>query len=68
MNYNMAVKAKHIKCQLKSLDVKISKLASGLEISRPTFDTYVDLYENNQQIPNEKYQEIFDYLFVPFYL
>lgn len=54
---------KNIKWQLKSLDVKISKLASGLEISRPTFDAYVDLYESNQQLPNEKYQEIFDYLF-----
>ena len=57
------MKTKNIKYQLKSLDVKISKLASGLEISRPTFDAYVDLYENDREIPNEKYQEIFDYLF-----
>ena len=53
----------NIKEQLKSIDVRISKLASGLEISRPTLDSYIDLYERGEKIPNEKYQEIFDYLF-----
>lgn len=52
-----------IKEQLKSIDVKISKLAGGLEISRPTLDSYIDLYERGEKIPNEKYQKIFDYLF-----
>lgn len=53
----------NIKEQLKSIDVKISKLAGGLDISRPTLDSYIDLYERGEKIPNEKYQEIFDYLF-----
>ena len=52
-----------IKEQLKSIDVKISKLATGLEISRPTLDSYIDIYERGDKIPNDKYQEIFDYLF-----
>ncbi len=53
----------NIKEQLKAIDVRVSKLASGLEISRPTLDSYIDLYERGEKIPNEKYQEIFDYLF-----
>ena len=53
----------NIKEQLKSIDVRISKLANGLEISRPTLDSYIYLYERGEKIPNEKYQEIFDYLF-----
>lgn len=52
-----------IKRQLKNLDVKISRLAQELGISRPTLDTYIEYYENGQQIPNERYQEIFEYLF-----
>lgn len=52
-----------IKRQLKNLDVKISRLAQGLGISRPTLDSYIESYENGQQIPNEKYRKIFDYLF-----
>ena len=52
-----------IKRQLKNLDVKISRLAQELRISRPTLDTYIEYYENGQQIPNERYREIFDYLF-----
>ena len=53
----------NIKEQLKSIDVKITKLAAGLSVSRPTLDAYIDIYENGGKIPNEKYQEIFDYLF-----
>lgn len=52
-----------IKRQLKNLDVKISRLAQELGISRPTLDTYIEYYENGQQIPNERYREIFEYLF-----
>lgn len=53
----------NIKEQLRAIDVKVSKLANGLEISRPTLDSYISLYERGEKIPNEKYQEIFDYLF-----
>jgi hypothetical protein len=52
-----------IKGQLKQIDVKVSKLAAGLEISRPTFDSYLELYEKGEAIPNDKYQIIFEYLF-----
>ena len=52
-----------IKKNLKALDVKISKLASDLGVSRPTLDAYIEYFENGQQIPNEGYQKIFEYLF-----
>lgn len=52
-----------IKRQLKTLDVKISRLAQELGISRPTLDTYIEYYENGQTIPNERYRKIFEYLF-----
>lgn len=52
-----------IKRQLKTLDVKISRLAQELGISRPTLDTYIEYYENGQPIPNERYRKIFEYLF-----
>ncbi len=53
----------NIKGQLKSIDVKVSKLAGGLGVSRPTLDSYIDLYERGEKIPNAKYQEVFSYLF-----
>jgi transcriptional regulator with XRE-family HTH domain len=52
-----------IKKKLKALDIKISKLATELGVSRPTLDAYIEYYENGQPIPNEGYQKIFDYLF-----
>ncbi len=52
-----------IKRTLKNMDVRISKLATDLGISRPTLDTYIEYYENQKPIPNQTYQVIFDYLF-----
>ena len=52
-----------IKKSLKSLDVKISKQATELGISRPTLDSYIDYYERGIKIPNDVYQSIFEYLF-----
>lgn len=52
-----------IKKNLKTLDVKISKLATELGISRPTLDTYIEYFEKGQPIPNEGYQKIFEFLF-----
>lgn len=52
-----------IKKNLKTLDVKISKLATELGISRPTLDTYIEYYEKGIKIPNEVYQKIFEFLF-----
>ena len=52
-----------IKKNLKALDVKISKLASELGVSRPTLDTYIEYFEKGMPIPNDAYQKIFEYLF-----
>ena len=52
-----------IKKSLKTYDIRISKFASDLGISRPTLDNYIDLYEKGEKIPNEVYQQIFEYLF-----
>lgn len=52
-----------IKKNLKALDIKISKLATDLGVSRPTLDAYIEYYEKGQPIPNEGYQKIFEYLF-----
>ena len=52
-----------IKRTLKNFDIRISKLASELGVSRPTLDTYIEYYESGKSIPNSRYQAIFDYLF-----
>ncbi len=52
-----------IKKNLKALDIKISRLATDLGVSRPTLDAYIEYYEKGQPIPNEGYQKIFEYLF-----
>jgi len=52
-----------IKKKLKTYDVKLTKLASDMNISRPTLDYYINCYEKGIAIPNEKYQKVFDLLF-----
>ena len=52
-----------IKKSLKALDIKISKFATDLGISRPTLDAYIETFEKGQQISNDTYQRIFEYLF-----
>ena len=52
-----------VKPKLKSLGITLSECAKKLMISRPTLDSYIALYEKQQQIPQEKYQIIFDRLF-----
>jgi len=52
-----------IKKSLKSLDVKISKMANDLKVSRPTLDNYIDCFEKGLPIPNGSYQKIFEFLF-----
>jgi len=52
-----------IKQELKKHDVKISKIASELHVSRPTLDYYIKCYEQGVKLPNDHYQKIFDYLF-----
>lgn len=52
-----------IKKSLKAFDIKISKFATDLGISRPTLDAYIESFEKGKQISNETYQKIFEYLF-----
>lgn len=41
----------------------LSSFAEILNISRPTLNSYIRMYESNSSIPNEKFQIIFDELF-----
>ena len=52
-----------IKKNLKDFDVKISKMALDLGVSRPTLDSYIESFENGKEIPNEAIQAIFEFLF-----
>lgn len=52
-----------IKEKLKKMDIKISKMASDFNVSRPTLDHYLYCYQNGTPIPNEIYQKLFDHLF-----
>lgn len=52
-----------IKEKLKKMDIKISKMASDFNVSRPTLDHYLNCYQNGTPIPNEMYQKLFDHLF-----
>lgn len=54
-----------IKKQLNHIGIKLMTFAEILEVSRQTLDTYIKLYESNKKIPNERFQRIFDFLFVP---
>lgn len=53
----------NIKNRLKKIGITLAELASKLKISRPTLDSYIDMFESNQVIPKEKYQKIFECLF-----
>lgn len=52
-----------IKKHLKSLGITQMFLAEALNISRPTLDLYIDLYEKQKSIPRERYDIIFKRLF-----
>lgn len=52
-----------IKSKLKEMDIKLVEFAERIEISRPTLNNYISLYESGEKIPNDKYQCIFDRLF-----
>lgn len=54
-----------IKEQLNHIGIKIKTFAEIFGISRQTLDTYIKLYEANKKIPNERFQRIFDIVFVP---
>lgn len=52
-----------IKLKLKNLGITLADFAQRLEISRPTLDTYIEMYERKEKIPKDKYQNIFECLF-----
>lgn len=52
-----------IKALIKAKNETVSSVANKLMLSRPTFDTYIMLYEAGQEIPKKKYQMVFDTLF-----
>ena len=54
-----------IKKQLNRIGIKLKTFAEMLEVSRQTLDTYIKLYDSNKKIPNERFQRIFGFLFVP---
>jgi len=57
------VKKMDIKSKLKEVNVTLSDFANKLEVSRPTLNNYITLYEKGEELPNEKYQLIFEELF-----
>lgn len=56
MNYS-------IKAYIKACNETVSSVAERLRLSRPTFDTYINLYETGLPIPKERYQKLFEQLF-----
>lgn len=52
-----------IKNILKQSGITQSQFAMDLNISRPTLDTYIELYDSGNKINNPFYHDIFDFLF-----
>ena len=52
-----------IKEYLKSVGISKQDFAIEIKLSRPTLDSYIDMYEKSGWIPKERYQIIFDNLF-----
>lgn len=54
---------KNIKQYLKQIGVSKQHLCEQIQLSRPTLDSYIKLYESGKVIPRERYQIIFEKLF-----
>lgn len=52
-----------IKEKLKMFDIAIGEFAEKLKITRPTLNNYIKQFEEGENIPNSKYQFIFERLF-----
>lgn len=52
-----------IKEKLKKYNITLTQFSNILNISRPTLDTYIRLYESGQDLPNDKYKFLFDSVF-----
>lgn len=48
---------------LKKLDIKLTDFAEKLDISRPTLNNYIALFEKGEPLPNDKYEIVFGNLF-----
>lgn len=57
-----------IKAFIKDKNETVSSVANKLQLSRPTFDTYIMIYEEGSPLPKAKYQKIFDSLFSDYYI
>ena len=57
-----------IKAFIKDKNETVSSVANKLQLSRPTFDTYIMIYEEGLPLPKAKYQRIFDSLFSDYYI
>ncbi len=53
----------NIKQYLKSVGITQKEFADKIGLSRPTLDSYIYLYENDEIIPKERYEIIFKKLF-----
>lgn len=52
-----------IKTFIKEKNETVSTVANKLHLSRPTFDTYIMIYESGEPLPKKLYQKVFDSLF-----
>ncbi|MGD9566809.1 MAG: hypothetical protein AB7V48_00555 [Sedimentibacter sp.] len=52
-----------LKARIKGLGIRLLDISKELDISRPTLDTYISLYESGETLPHDKYQIIFERLF-----
>lgn len=53
----------NIKQYLKDVGITQKEFAERIGLSRPTLDTYIEMFENGQTIPKERYDIIFRRLF-----
>lgn len=52
-----------IKKYLKSAGITQKQFAEKMNLSRPTLDTYIEMYEHGQTLPKKKYDDYFNKLF-----
>ena len=57
-----------INALIEAKNETVSSVASKLQLSRPTFDTYIAMYEDGELLPKMRYQKIFDSLFSDYYI
>ncbi len=59
----LEVKIVNIKKMLSEHNIKLVDFSKDLRISRPTLNSYIKFYEEGGEIPNVKYQQVFENLF-----